>query len=555
LGVKVIGTTAMKRKSLEKVIDALDEFFDEKAMHSYLNIFYNETIENAIEVFENVLKNKDLKGLNPRWVCLKILENDADLTNELECYLGADFFSDIDVINAINNANRILSQKHLIGEKFKDEIVSSVIKYAEIICKNIVKKRTNKRYNFDGKIDKILTSKTFGYPIMIVGLMIILWLTISGANYPSNWLSKGLFYIQDRFSDLLLIIGSPKWLHNILVFGVFRVVAWVVSVMLPPMAIFFPLFTLLEDCGFLPRVAYNLDKPFKKCNACGKQSLTMCMGFGCNAVGVTGCRIIDSKRERILAILTNSFVPCNGRFPTLIAIISMFFIGSSIGILSSCFSSIILTFLIVLSVFMTFLATYVLSKTLLKGEPSSFTLELPSYRKPQIIKVFVRSIFDRTLFVLGRAVVVAAPAGAIIWLLANLTFNNQSLLSVIANFLNPFATHFGLDGVILLSFILGFPANEIVIPIIIMTYLSKSTLVDYESLNALKELFITNGWTITTALCFTVFSLFHWPCSTTLITIKRETKSVKWTIVSALMPTLTGLLICFIIKSISNLIT
>ena len=274
--------------------------------------------------------------------------------------------------------------------------------------------------------------------------------------------------IRDSFFHWM---NAPEWLHGVLVLGVYRVLAWVVSVMLPPMAIFFPLFTLLEDLGYLPRVAFNLDHQFKKCGSCGKQALTMCMGFGCNAAGVTGARIIDSPRERLIAILTNNFVPCNGRFPTIIAIISMFFIGAVTLPFQSALSALMLTGVIVLGVFMTFAVSRLLSGTLLKGVPSSFALELPPYRRPQIGKVIVRSIFDRTLFVLGRAIAVAAPAGLIIWVMANVSVGGASLLSHCAGFLDPFARLLGMDGIILMAFILGFPANEIVVPIMIMAYI------------------------------------------------------------------------------------
>lgn len=324
--------------------------------------------------------------------------------------------------------------------------------------------------------------------------------------------------------------------------------------MLPPMAIFFPLFTLLEDLGYLPRVAFNLDNYFRKANAHGKQALTMCMGFGCNACGIIGCRIIDSPRERLIATITNNFVPCNGRFPTLIAIIKMFFSGLVSKKYTPLFSTFILTCTILIGVFATFIVSKILSKTILKGVPSSFILELPPYRKPQIGKVIVRSIFDRTLFVLGRAVLVAAPAGLLIWLISNIKISDLSILSYCTNFFNPFAKLFGLDGVILMAFILGFPANEIVIPIIIMTYLCTGTLTEISSLDSLRDLLISNGWTYITAICTMIFSLMHFPCGTTLLTIKKETNSLKWTLVSFLVPTLTGLLVCFVIKTFSLVI-
>jgi ferrous iron transport protein B len=325
--------------------------------------------------------------------------------------------------------------------------------------------------------------------------------------------------------------------------------AWVVSVMLPPMAIFFPLFTLLEDFGYLPRMAFNLDKCFQSCDACGKQALTMCMGFGCNAAGVTGCRIIDSPRERLIAILTNSFVPCNGRFPILISIISMFLIGSATGMLGSLLGALILVGLIVVGVGMTLLVSKILSRTILKGVPSSFTLELPPYRKPQIGKVIVRSIVDRTLKVLGRAVVAAAPAGLIIWILAHTSIGGITLLAKLTGFLDPFGHLLGMDGVILTGFLLGFPANEIVIPIIIMTYLAQGSLMELEGA-ALLQLFVQNGWTWVTAVSTLIFALFHWPCATTCLTVQKETQRFKWTALSFLLPTVSGIVCCFLFNTV-----
>ena len=389
---------------------------------------------------------------------------------------------------------------------------------------------------------------------MILLLAIIFWITITGANVPSALLADGLFWIQDRLTEFFLWLGTPHWVEGVLVQGIYRVLAWVISVMLPPMAIFFPLFTLLEDLGYLPRVAFNLDNFFKKCSACGKQALTMCMGFGCNAAGIIGCRIIDSPRERLIAIITNNFVPCNGRFPTLIAIISMFFVGMFTGPFQSILSTLILTSVILLGVFMTFIISKILSKTILKGIPSSFTLELPPYRKPQIGKVLVRSIFDRTLFVLGRAIVIAAPAGLVIWIMANISVGDLSLLSYCANFLDPFAHLIGLDGYILMAFILGFPANEIVIPIILMSYTASGTIFELDNIVHLRELLVANGWTWVTAVSVMLFSLMHWPCSTTCLTIKKETQSWKWTALSFLIPTATGIVICFVFNTVVKLL-
>ncbi|MBQ2841135.1 MAG: ferrous iron transporter B [Oscillospiraceae bacterium] len=403
------------------------------------------------------------------------------------------------------------------------------------------------------KFDRLLTSRITGFPIMLVMLAIIFWITIEGANLPSSLLSQFLFRLEMPLYDFLVAVNLPHALSEAITFGIYRVLAWVVSVMLPPMAIFFPLFTLLEDLGFLPRIAFNLDRIFKKCNACGKQSLTMCMGFGCNAAGVVGCRIIDSPRERLIAIITNSLVPCNGRFPALITLITIFFIGAGGGISSSITSAALLTLLILLGILATFAASRLLSSTILRGLPSSFALELPPYRRPQIGKVIVRSVFDRTLFVLGRAVSVAAPAGLIIWIMANITYDGQTLLAISSSALDPIARVMGLDGVILMAFILGFPANEIVIPIIIMAYTAGGALTEMNDISSLSALLIQNGWTWMTAVSTMLFSLMHWPCSTTLMTIKKETQSLKWTAVAFLTPTVMGIAACIIFNLILKL--
>ncbi len=541
LGVKVVGTSANTEEGIEQLKEEIYKNINQET----ISIRYNECIERAISLIE--------EKINIRWLSLKLLEEDESLLNSIKNYTNINL-NDKELKNTINEAKKIIINEGFDNDKFRDEIVSTLVKKAEEISKSVVSYSIEKYNERDRKIDKILTSKKFGIPIMILLLGIILWITITGANYPSQVLSKLLFYIQGKLTEFFIWIKVPAWLEGILVQGMYRTLAWVVSVMLPPMAIFFPLFTLLEDLGYLPRIAFNLDNFFRKCNACGKQALTMCMGFGCNAAGIVGCRIIDSPRERLISIITNNFVPCNGRFPMLIAVITMFFTGYFIGPLKSIISTIILLFVIILGIVMTFLISKILSKTILKGVPSSFTLELPPYRKPQIGKIIIRSIFDRTLFVLGRAVSVAAPAGIVIWIMANIKVGNMSILNHCAEFLNPFANIIGLDGYILMAFILGFPANEIVIPIIIMSYMATGSLVEINSMTELHSLLVSNGWSIITAICVMLFSLMHWPCSTTCLTIKKETKSIKWTLISFLVPTVTGIIICFIFTSVARLL-
>lgn len=403
-------------------------------------------------------------------------------------------------------------------------------------------------------LDRILTGKLFGFPIMLLGLMLIFWLTIEGANIPSDFLASAFASFEAPIYKFLASLRLPQAVCEAAVFGIWRVLSKVIAVMLPPMAVFFPLFTLLEDLGYLPRIAFNLDRAFKCCGACGKQGLTMCMGFGCNAVGATGCRIIDSPRERLIAMLTNSFVPCNGRFPAIISLSAIFFVGAGVGFLSSVASAAVLTLAVLFGILSTFAASKLLSLTLLRGIPSSFTLELPPYRAPQVGRVIIRSILDRTLFVLGRAVSVAAPAGLIIWLLSNITVGELSLLSHFSEFLDPFARLMGLDGTILAAFVLGFPANEIVLPLVIMAYTSNGALGALSGASDLFSILSANGWTSATAICFILFSLMHWPCSTTLMTIKKESGSLKWTLVAFLLPTLFGIITCIAVNFIFGLV-
>ena len=422
---------------------------------------------------------------------------------------------------------------------------------AERYAAQVVRSEKADRRRRQQKLDRLLTAKSTGIPIMLLLLGLVVWLTVAGANGPSALLTE----LFARLGNVLegWLANAPAWLSGMLLDGVYRVTAWVVAVMLPPMAIFFPLFTLLEDAGYLPRVAFNLDHFFQKAGAHGRQSLTMCMGLGCNACGVMGCRIIQSPRERLIAIVTNAFVPCNGRFPTLIALISMFFVAGE-GLWGSFTSAAMLMWAVVLSVAMTLWASRFLSRTVLKGEPSSFSLELPPYRMPQVGQVLVRSILDRTLFVLGRAVEVAAPAGLLIWIAANVDAGGVSILLRLAGFLQPLGELMGLDGVILLAFLLGFPANEIVVPCILMGYLSTGTLTDYGSLAELQELLAGHGWTAATALSALLFTLFHFPCGATCLTVWRETGSKKWTALAAALPSAVGIALCMAVHFISVLL-
>lgn len=553
LGVPVVGMSARSKKGLDSFMETVYDIAYNNRKTYRVKLEYQPEVEQVLKELEPLVLEKVKNKINARWVSVKLLDIDEKLNHSLTEFVGCNLLEDKKISEILNSFHEALLQKGIEKENLKDRLVSSVVKKAEDIYNKSVHLK-NKNYNErDRKIDKLLTSKLTGIPIMIALLFLIFWLTMVGANYPSEVIANVLFALQDKLTELFSLMNAPAWLHGLLILGLYRTAAWVVSVMLPPMAIFFPLFTLLEDLGYLPRVAFNLDNYFKKACAHGKQALTMCMGFGCNACGVIGCRIIDSPREKLIAIITNNFVPCNGRFPTLIAIITMFFAGLVTGSYVSLFSTFLLTCTIIFGVLTTLLVSKILSKTILKGIPSSFALELPPYRKPQIGKVIVRSVFDRTLFVLGRAVIVAAPAGLIIWIMANVHVGENSILFYCYNFLDPFAKFIGLDGVILMAFILGFPANEIVIPIIIMSYLCTGSLTDISSLSDLHQLLINNGWTWLTAVCTMIFSLMHFPCGTTCLTIKKETNSFKWTILSFIIPTITGIVVCFLITSFVNI--
>lgn len=437
-----------------------------------------------------------------------------------------------------------------VNEFSSDE---EVVRNAEMIANEVVDKSCINATR-DRKIDKILTSKIFGLPIMIAMLGFIFWLTIIGANYPSKILSWLFELGQKRLENWFIAWKFPHFVSGLLINGVYQTVTWIISVMLPPMAIFFPLFTLLEDLGVLPRIAFNLDNFFRKAGTCGKQALTMCMGFGCNAAGVIGCRIMRSTRERLIAIVTNCFVPCNGRFPLLITVATIFFAGMFNGIVGSLVSTFIVLGVILLGIVLSLFISKILSCTILKGESSGFILELPPYRKPQIGSILIRSVLDRTIFVLGRAVCSAIPAGIVIWVLANVQIDGTSMISYIACFFDPIAKIMGLDGYILTAFIFGIPANEIVLPILLMMYMKSGYLVDISDSWRIGEILIANGWTILTAINVMIFTLLHFPCMTTLLTIKKETNSSKWVWISFLIPTVCGMIICILTNFIYNIL-
>lgn len=554
LSLPVVGVSARAGEGLSAFRDNIENLC-RRPLETPFTIEYPAPVEAALLRLEGIYAGFCAAlPISARALALQILQDEQSAVALCRKYFGFNLFENPQTEVAVKTVFSELQAKGFDKNRLTDTFSGSIDRVAKEIADSVVTESSKKRMRVQDALDKLFLDRKTGIPIMLLLLLLVFWITIVGANYPSEVLSALLFRIQDYLLVFCDKIDVSPWLRDMLVLGMYRVLAWVVAVMLPPMAIFFPLFTLLEDFGYLPRVAFHLDHRFRKANTCGKQALTMCMGFGCNAVGVTGCRIIDSPRERLVAMLTNSLVPCNGRFPTLISIITMFFLGAASGFSASLLSSLLLTATILFSVFCTFATSKVLTETVLRGVPSAFTLELPPYRRPQILKVIVRSVLDRTLFVLGRAVSVAAPAGLIIWLFANLHIGDSTLLQICADFLDPFARLLGFDGVVLLAFILGFPANEIVFPIIIMAYMSSGSILEFDTLSELRTLLVANGWTTATAVSVMLFSLLHWPCATTLLTIKKETKSVKWTLVSLLLPTALGICTCMLFNGLVTLV-
>lgn len=539
LGVTVIGLEARNNIGIEELKCVLSG----KSKKQIKPIKYQKEVEDALEIVFSTIFKYNFDGLSKRWLSLRLLDGDNEFFKSLKEYMGYDIRENVSVMKSVDKAYNYLNEKGIDKEELSELITECLYNKAENIIEKVVLCCETKKDCRDLKIDKFITGKGTSYLVLLLTLFSIFYITIVGANIPSELLMKTFNFFEVYIYNMLNNLGVSVFINDMLVLGGFRVLGWVVSVMLPPMAIFFPLFTILEDLGFLPRIAYVLDSKFQKANSSGKQSLTICMGYGCNCVGVTGARIIDSKRERLVAILTNSLTPCNGRFPAIIKLISIFFVvGVPLG--NAILSSLLLSAVIVISIMVTLILSNLLSKTVLKGEKSHYILELPPYRKPKFTKVITRSVLERTLSVLGRAVVVAFPAGIVIWLLLNLS--EKAIINNLVSFLSPLGNVMGLDGKILTSFLLGLPANEIVLPICLMLYSEGNELVSIESREVIAEILVNNFWTIKTAVSFVLFSLFHFPCATTLITIYKETKSAKWLFLSFLLPTLTGVVICTI---------
>ncbi len=545
-GLPVVGVSAALGEGMEELKKAVEDLAEGRLHTVFLPVRYPKTLEHASDVLMPALRKKT--GMTALFPVLKILEDDKDFLRELEDRFGT-LDRDAEWMGTLGKAKRILKEGKLSTKDLSDKISACLALRAEEICLSAVDAEQEKALSRDQKIDAVLTGKIWGIPVMVLLFLLIFWLTVRGADAPSAWLSDFFEKVGEKTKAFLFEVKAPELLREIWLEGVWKVLSWVVSVMLPPMAIFFPLFTLLEDVGYLPRVAFNLDRGSAAAKTCGKHALTMCMGLGCGAVGVTGTRIIDSPRERLIAILTNSFVPCNGRFPALIALITMFF---SVGSGSAVVGAALLCVMLAVSVGMTFLVSRLLSETLLKGVPTGFTLELPPYRMPKVGKVLLRSVLDRTLVVLGRAVLVAVPAGLLLWFCNRFSVGDQTIFQHLVSALDPIGRFFGMDGTVLCGFLFSFPANEIALPIMAMGY-SGGELSAISSLPETAALFRANGFTAVKALCTMIFFLFHWPCATTLLTIRKETKSLKWTALSVAIPLLCGLTLCFLVNLIGKM--
>ena len=522
LNIKVVKCSTYKNIGINKLIEALDQNY-----YCKFNYSFSEDIENKIKEVYNLLPD----GFNNRYMCISMLNKDKRIVNDIKEKYGIDL-ENKEINDYLSNVN---------SENISDEISVKINNISKNICKSVYK-RNNKKSYF---LDKLFFNKLSTILIMFLIMFGIFFITIILANYPSDFLGNVFTKLENIIYQFCVNTNIPKIIYEPLLFGIYRVVTFIISVMFPPLVIFFILFTYAEESGILPRIAFNFDKICSKCGCHGKQSLTMCSGFGCNACAVVGSRIIDSKRDRIIAILTNSFIPCNGRFPMIIAIITMFLSCSSNKVLISIY----LCLFVLFAVIMSFLTSFILSKTILKGYTGFFVLEIPEYKKVKISKILKNSFIYKSLSILKKAVIVSIPAGLIIWIFTNTNINGNSLFYIFSNFLNPLGKMIGLDGVILLSFILAFPANEIVLPIIIAGYLGSNNVSLISDYLSIKNILVANGWTILTAVSTILFSIMHFPCGTTLSTIKSEIGS-KWAIYAFLIPLVSGIIFLFLLNII-----
>ena len=556
LGIPVVATSARTKEGIPDLLFAIEEVVSGKFQtkkQTYIDL-PKENAE-AIAELQSALSELNPELPNTRWLAMRLIEGDESVQKGVE----EGTFSAENNPEKQSRVLRIADEYHkILGDHYRNDLVEAIYAQATTLINASVSTDFSARsFRVDRAIDRIVTHKIWGFPIMFLLLAAVLWITIIGANYPSQWLSD-LFvgWLYPLLKDGANALHFPWWLSSFLIDGVYLATTWVISVMLPPMAIFFPLFTLLEDFGYLPRVAFNLDKLFRTAGAHGKQALTMSMGFGCNAAGVVATRIINSPREKLIAIITNNFSLCNGRWPTQILIATLF-IGALVPKQwSSTVSMLAVIGIAVLGIAFSFLTSWLLSKTLLKGESSFFVLELPPYRPPRFFQTLYTSLIDRTLIVLWRAIVFAAPAGAVIWLICNLQIAQQPIALWLIQSLDPIGVFIGLNGVILLAYIVAIPANEIVIPTVLMltTMVLGQTAVG-EGAGVLMEastsqvgvLLHAGGWTLLTAVNLMLFSLLHNPCSTTIYTIYKETQSKKWTLIATLLPVLYGIVVCFLV--------
>ena len=548
LGVAVVGTVAHKRSTLSALATAV---WEASGSHG-VRVVYNGVIESTVKPLCDLLMRYEKNERRARFLALRLIDSDDGLKKSIIAHLGANEREACEIKQAVDAVILRLFEKGITLDGYNDMIVEGITRRADEIA-GAVTAGAEEVYKRTRRIDKVLTGRFLAYPAMLLLLTLVLFITLSLASYPSAWLSAFFSFTEAKLSAAFTYFGAPDWVHGLFLEGIYRTLGQVVSVMLPPMVIFFPLFSLLEDSGYLPRVAYNLDRPFCACGACGKQALTMCMGLGCNAVGIVGCRIIDSGRERKLALLTNSLMPCNGRLPMLVTLISAFY-RFSFGTDGSWLVALSLSAMIVCAVFVTMLVTCLLSRTILRGERSAFTIEQPPYRRPRFWGTVYHALTDKCLSVLLRAVLVALPMGALIWIMASVRVDGVSILAYVSDFFEPIGRFFGMDGAILLAFILGIPANEIVIPILVLIYSSASSVGASPDIAYICELFSENGWSAVTCACTAVFALFHWPCSTSLITVYKETKSAFYTALAFLIPTAAGLLFCAVIALAARLL-
>jgi len=578
LGVRVVPTAARYGEGLPELMQAIAEVARGDATATPHRVgARSPALQHAVRQLTEAVLRLHPQLPNAQWVALRLLDGDERVENalvggELGGLYGAPGSNGAPpagppdvraVAGVLDLASRLRWQ---VGPDFHQSLMEAVYtEAARIADRTVTRAGGPRRFDLDRAIDRLVTSRMWGVPLMVAMLTAVFWLTIAGANVPSGLLA-GLFIdtAHPLLKSAAAAIGLPWWLDGLLIDGMYLATAWVVSVMLPPMAIFFPLFTLLEDFGYLPRVAFNLDRTFRRVGAHGKQALTMAMGWGCNAAGVVAARIIESPRERLIAIITNNFAICNGRWPTQILVATIFIGGAVPAHWAGLVSAFAVVGVAVLGVVFTFATSWLLSRTLLRGEVSAFSLELPPYRPPRVLKTLYTSLVDRTLYVLWRAVVFAMPAGAVIWLVANIPYGDASLAAQLVAWLQPFGWLIGLSGVILLAYVVAIPANEIVVPTILMLTVlltgaagagaGAGVMFELESTAGTGALLAASGWTLLTAVCLMLFSLVHNPCSTTIYTIWKETGSVKWTVVSALLPLFMGFLLCFFVAQTWRLV-